>query len=130
MSNNIQFKNQVSSPSNNNSFYKETPKQEQSSFLNNNSMYYKLSASSRSPEEQNLEIIHQNSNYLLNRGFANSPYMSRPTPAMQARTDNTPMMLIGEVKSPVNNISLYNAQSNTNNNLLLNKNSAYNNYNN
>jgi transcription initiation factor TFIID TATA-box-binding protein len=49
---------------------------------------------------------------------------------MQARTDNTPMMLIGEVKSPVNNISLYNAQSNTNNNLLLNKNSAYNNYNN
>ena len=134
MSNIIQFKTQASSPSNETSFYKETPKQDQSSYLNTsmyqptNSSYFKAN-STRSPEEQHMEIIHQNSSYLLNRGFAKSPYMPRATPAMQVRADNTPIMLIGEIKSPVNNISLYNAQSNSNNNLLLNKNS-YNNYNN
>ena len=132
MNNNIQFKIQQASSPTETSFFKETPRPEQSSFLpntksnTNNLNYYKYD--SRSPDEQNLDIIHQNSSYILNRNYANSPYMTKQTPAMQIRTDNTPIMLINEVKSPVNNISLYNAQNN--NNLLLNKNLSLNNYNN
>ena len=131
MSNNIQFKNQPVSPSYDNSFIKETPKQEQNSFINNsmyqsgNLSYYKYGTSTRSPEETNLDTIHNNNNYLSR--FSNSPYVAKATPALQVRTDNTPMMLIGEAKSPVNNISLYNSKSN---NLLLNKNSSLNDYNN
>ena len=134
MNNNIQFKTQQVSSPNENSFFKETPRPEPSTFLNtnnkyqtNNLNYYKYESSTRSPDEQNLDLIHQNNSYIINRAYANSPYMSRQTPAMQVRTDNTPIMLINEVKSPVNNISLYNAQNN--NNLLLNKNSSLNNYN-
>ena len=129
MSNNIQFKIQQSSPSFNNNFYNETSKQD----INNsnsqlgNISYSKILTTPRSPEEQNMDTFHQNSNFIISRGFSNSPRVEQ-TPAMAPPTASTPLMLIGEVKSPANNnISLYNSKSN-NNNLFINKNASLNNY--
>jgi len=133
MSNNIQYKNQQSSPTFNNSFYAESSRQEQNSFINNNNpqtvntSYSKIWTTPRSPEEQNIDNYHQNNSYIINRGFSNSPRIEQ-TPAMAPPTASTPLMLIGEVKSPVNNnISLYNSKNN-NNNLFINKNPSLNNY--
>ena len=133
---NIQYKNHQASPQFETSFNNEHQKPEQNLNMNNtivqqnNLSYYNRYASTpRSPEEQNLDTIHQNSSFIINRGYPNSPYINQ-TPAMPAPSANTPMMLIGEVKSPVNNISLYNSKSNNNNNLLLNKGSSLNNFNN
>ena len=129
MSNNIQYKNQQSSPSFNNNFYSDSSKQD---INNSNSQitninYSKIWSTPRSPEEQNIDTFHQNSNFLISRGFSNSPRVEQ-TPAMAPPTASTPLMLIGEVKSPVNNnISLYNSKNN-NNNLFINKNSSLNNY--
>ena len=129
MSNNIQYKNHQSSPSFNNNFYSDSSKQD---INNSNSQitninYSKIWSTPRSPEEQNIDTFHQNSNFLISRGFSNSPRVEQ-TPAMAPPTASTPLMLIGEVKSPVNNnISLYNSKSN-NNNLFINKNSSLNNY--
>ena len=129
MSNNIQYKNQQSSPSFNNNFYNDTSKQD----INNsnsqigNLSYSKVLTTPRSPEEQNIDTFHQNSNFIISRGFSNSPHVEQ-TPAMAPPTASTPLMLIGEVKSPANNnISLYNSKSN-NNNIFINKNSTLNNY--
>ena len=124
MSNNIQYKNQQYSPSFNN----DTSKQD----INNsnsqigNLSYSKIWTTPRSPEEQNIDTFHQNSNFIISRGFSNSPRVEQ-TPAMAPPTASTPLMLIGEVKSPANNnISLYNSKSN--NNIFINKNSTLNNY--
>jgi transcription initiation factor TFIID TATA-box-binding protein len=128
MSNNIQYKNHQSSPSFNNNFYSDSSKQD---INNSNSQitninYSKIWSTPRSPEEQNIDTFHQNSNFLISRGFSNSPRVEQ-TPAMAPPTASTPLMLIGEVKSPANNnISLYNSKSN--NNIFINKNSTLNNY--
>ena len=128
MTNNIQYKTSITSPAYENSFYADSTKVDHSSYVNHNSDNdKKVWATPRSPEEQNLDTFHQNSSFLMVRGFANSPRIEQ-TPAMAPPTANTPMMLIGDVKSPVNNnISLYNSKNNINNNLYLNKNTSLNN---